>query len=128
MTADCSYIEVAQSGAIRGGLGGVMTVDMFAPLAPGQLEYPGGGQFSDDTTTVQYVIGRVGAGTARVVLEVEGIGSVTATLGNGWYLAWWEAGKPLDPTGPGRPHPLPGQRYTATAYDALGHVTDQIQP
>ena len=122
-TADCTYIKVGPNGAITGSLSSTGKGGGFAPLAPGQLESHGGGAFSDDTVTVQYVIGRVGAGTARVMLEVEGVGPVTASLGQGWYIAWWEAGRPLDQNGPG-PH-LPSKRYTVAAFDALGQITDQ---
>ncbi|MET1233050.1 MAG: hypothetical protein ABWY52_09405, partial [Candidatus Limnocylindrales bacterium] len=94
-------------------------------LAPGHLSPSGSGGFTDGDVAVQYVIGRVGAGTGRVVLDVEDIGPVTATLSNGWYLAWWEAGRPLDPNRPG-PH-LPSKRFTVTAYDAFGQITDQAQ-
>ena len=123
-TADCTYIEIAPNGAVTGSLSST-GAGVFAPLAPGQIESHGGGAFSDEDVTVQYVIGRAGAGTARVVLDVEGIGPVTATLANGWYLAWWETGQPLDPNGPG-PH-LPSKRFTVAAYDAFGQITDQYQ-
>ena len=123
-TADCIYIKVAPDGSVTGSLSGTGK-GAFAQLPPGQLDSVGGGGFSDDDVAVQYVLGRVGAGAARVVLDVEGIGPVTATLGNGWYLAWWETGQPLDPNGPGPQ--LPSRRYTVTAYDALGQITDQAQ-
>ena len=108
------------TGSLSGSGRGVL-----APLAPGQLESFGGGGFSDDNVAVQYVMGRVGAGMGRIVVDVEGLGPVTATLGNGWYLAWWETGQPLDPNGPG-PH-LPSKRFAVTAYDTLGQITDQAQ-
>jgi hypothetical protein len=123
-TADCIYIEVARDGSITGSLSSRGTSE-FAPLAPGQLAAQGSGGFSDDDVAVQYVLGRVGAGTARVVLDVEHVGPVTATLSHGWYLAWWETGRPRDPNGPG-PH-IPSKRYTVSAYDTFGQVTDQAQ-
>jgi hypothetical protein len=97
-----------------------------APLAPGHLEPGvGGGGFSDDSgAAVQYVVGRVGAGTERVVLDVEGIGPVGASLSNGSYIAWWAAG--LSPANaPGRRH-MQGKAFTVTAYDAAGQTTDRI--
>jgi hypothetical protein len=123
-TADCTYLEVARDGSVTGSLSGRGT-SAFAPLEPGHLSPHGGGGFSDGGVAVQYVMGRVGVGTERVVVAVEAIGPVTATLGNGWYLAWWETGRPLDPNGPG-PH-IPSKRYTVTAYDASGQITDQAQ-
>ena len=123
-TAECTYIKVDPDGAVTGSLSG-RGVGVLAPLAPGQLESYGGGGFSDDNVAVQYVMGRVGAGTARVVVGVEGLGPVTASIGNGWYIAWWETGRPGDPNGPG-PH-LPTKRFTITAYDPSGQITDQSQ-
>jgi hypothetical protein len=122
--AECSYVEVAADGSVTGSLSGWGTSGV-APLAPGRLAAHGGGGFTDGPVAVQYVIGRVGAGTARVVVDVEGLGPVRASLGNGWYLAWWETGKPPDPNGPG-PH-VPTRRYTVTAYDGSGQATDQAQ-
>ena len=122
--AECVYVEVAADGSVTGSLSG-SGASRFAALAPGQLESAGGGGFSDEagTTAVQYVTGRVGAGAARVVVQVADVGPVAATLSNGWYLAWWETGRPLDPNGPG-PH-LPSKRFTITAYDAFGQITDE---
>ena len=117
--ADCLYTEVAADGSVTGSLSGNGS-GTLAPLAPGQLENYGGGGFSNEATAIQYVMGRVGAGAERVVLQVADVGPVTATVSNGWYLAWWETGRPLDPNGPG-PH-LPSKRYTVTAYDAFGQI------
>ena len=35
--------------------------------------------------------GRAGGGIARVVIAIPGKPPVTASLANGWYLAWWPA-------------------------------------
>jgi len=125
-TAECSYTKIAPDGSITGSLSSSSTSE-WAPLAPGHLAPNGGGGFSDegDVATVQYVTGRVGAGTDRVVLEVEDVGLVTATLGNGWYLAWWESGRLRPRNAPG-PH-IPMKRFTVVAYDASGQITDQLQ-
>ena len=122
--AECAYTEVAADGSVTGSLSSGGTADL-APMRPGQVENDGFGGFNTKAGAVgiQYVMSRLGAGVERVVLQVADIGPVTATLGNGWYLAWWETGTPPDPNGPG-PH-VPSRRYTVTAYDALGQVTDQ---
>ena len=122
--ADCTYIEVAPDGSVTGSLSSRGT-SMFAPLAPGQLEPYGGGSFTDGNIAVQYVMGRVGAGVGRVVLDVEDIGLVTATLGNGWYVAWWETSRALPANG--QRADIPSKRYAVAAYDAFGQITDQAQ-
>jgi len=108
--AECAYLHVSAGGSVGGSLSSTGS-GTPAPLA-GQLAPSGGGGFSDEagTAAIQYVMGRVGAGVERVVLQVADVGPIAATVSNGWYLAWWETGMPGDPNGPG-PH-LPSKRYT----------------
>ena len=68
--------------------------------------------------------GHVGAGTARVVLDVEGIGSVAASLDDGWYLAWWPVGMgPADAAGR---RDVQSKAFSMMAYNASGQITDRI--
>ena len=124
--AECGYIDVAPTGEISGSLSGTSIGDRPA-LAAGRMAIDGGGGGSDDRGVVyQYVIGRAGAGIRRVILDVAGIGPVTATLRDGWFVAWWPVGEPIKPAGAPGPH-VPQKAYTVTGYDALGQPLDQIQ-
>ncbi len=66
----------------------------------------------------QEVHGRAGPGITRVVITVEDIGAVTATLRDGLFSAWW----PIDETP--RPH-VWMKDYVVNAYDILGQPIDR---
>jgi hypothetical protein len=120
--AECVYTKVARDGSVTGSLSGKGT-QVWAPLEPGRLSPNGGGGWTDGDVAIQYVMGRVGAGGGRVVIDVEGVGPVTASLGGGWYIAWWESGRPAPENG--QAPNIPSKRYTTTAYDAFGQTTDR---
>ena len=123
-SAECAYGKVDPTGTVTGGLSRGLLLEQ--PPEPGKFAPSGGGGWSDeDGAAVQYVTGRVGAGTARVVLDVEGIGPVAASLDNGWYIAWWPVGMgPSDGQGPPR---MLSKAFSIMAYDASGQVTDRIE-
>ena len=68
------------------------------------------GSFGPGDDRWVYTLGRVSTSVETVVVDVPGIGRVTPTMRNGWYLAWWEG-------------PPPGERaqpWTVTAFDVSG--------
>jgi hypothetical protein len=115
--AYCGFLTIADNGTLSGSLSASETGFERVP-GPGRLLARGGGgegRVSDEDGWCS-VTGRAGPGVARVVIEAPVAGLITATLQNGWYLAWWPVS-----CGP------PGQVVISTAYHAGGSVTDQIR-
>ena len=121
--ASCEYLEVSPTGEVTGSISSTWTGQQPG-AAPGRLESGGSSGSTDAGGTVwQTASGRAGAGIAHVVIVVDGVGPVSATLRNGWFSAWWPVGRPLQPMnapGPG----MPSRTYVVTAYDALGQPID----
>lgn len=116
--AYCGFLTIADNGTLSGSLSGSETGFPEPVLAPGRLLGWGGageGRVSDEDAWCSFT-GRAGPGVARVVIEAPVAGLITATLQNGWYLAWWPVS-----CGP------PGRVVISTAYDAGGRVTDQVR-
>ena len=113
--ADCVYTEIGAAGQVSGSLSSVQH-GLGGNTRPGKLS-PGGGGGVGGAGGWTYTSGRVGEGIVTVVVSVAGIGPITATIQNGWYLAWWE-GAP-DRGGPRQPR-------TVTAFDASGSILDQV--
>jgi hypothetical protein len=112
-TADCHYMQISKTGVVTGSISGSGTGQGGQP-PDGKLSLVGTGSIEKAWS---YRSGRAGAGITRVVVDVAGIGAITATLQNGWYFAWW----------PGAPkRGEPGPSVTVTAFDAAGEPIDQL--
>jgi len=117
LMVDCVDTGIGPDGNVWGSM---RTVGPGLRPDPGKLRSLGGGQFwSADRPGWAYASGRVGQGIVAVVVDVAGIGRITATVQNGWYLAWWEVARSNTCCGPPQPR-------TVTAFDAFGTVLDQI--
>jgi hypothetical protein len=122
-SAECAYTRIDPTGVVTGSLSSTGQ-GLAMPPGPGQLSPNGSGAWSgDEDGAVQYVIGRVGAGAERVVVDIEGLGPVEASLNNGWYIAWWAVGE--DPANGQRLGRLRTKPFAITAYGPLGAVTDR---
>ena len=107
--ATCITSDIGPDGQVRAAV----TSTGWGPLR-GELDSTGYNGPDDDGYV--HAMGRVGSSVESVVVDVPGIGRVTPTMRNGWYLAWWEG-------------PPPGaelQAFTVTAFDASGQQIDQI--
>ena len=117
-TAFCGFLTIADNGTLSGSLSSSETGFKQPVLGPGRLLGWGGtgeGRVGDADAWCSFA-GRAGPGVARVVvIEAQGAGSTTATLQNGWYVAWWPVSCRLSA-------PL-----VIAAYDAGGRVTDHIR-
>jgi hypothetical protein len=60
-----------------------------ATVAAGQVQLEGTGVQDSAGDALTLVDGRIGAGVTAVTIERSDGSSVQATVGNGWYLAWW---------------------------------------
>jgi hypothetical protein len=127
--AQC-YLKVALSGAISGHLGDVGGW-RGDHLAPGRIEIDDQG-VGRNRGAWQELNGQAGTAVQRVIIDVvdapdvDHVGSVTASLQDGKFLARWPTREP------GARQDAQGRldvwmrAYTITAYDALGHVTDRV--
>lgn len=94
-SADCAYGRISEGGTVSGGLSGNRTG--VAPVSPGQLSMVNfvGGTPREGQPLASgawgWVSGRAGQGIAKVVIEISGRVDVTASLQNGWFVAWWPA-------------------------------------
>ena len=86
--ASCAGMRIDATGRVEPGGGGTGFRGQAWPALPAfELEFIGGYGSSEASSTS----GRAGAGIARVVIAIPGQPPVTASLANGWYLAWWPA-------------------------------------
>ena len=103
--ASCAGMKIEATGRVEPGGGGTgFRGQAWPPLPAFELEFIGGYVSSEASSTS----GRAGAGIARVVIDIPGQPPVTASLANGWYLAWWPAEWP------------PGTKVIG--HDALGQL------
>jgi hypothetical protein len=117
--AECGFLEIDAKGAVTGSLSDV-SGDANAGPPPGRLSgiSAGGSDGGETGQAWQEVHGRAGPGITRVVITVEDVGRVTATLRDGVFSAWW----PIDET----PKPRVWMKdYAVTAYDILGQQIDR---
>lgn len=76
--------------------------------------------------------GEVGIAVTRVVIDVvdaadvDHVGSLTASLRDGMFLAHWPTREPVGPRDADGRMNVWMRAYTITAYDAFGHVTDGV--
>jgi hypothetical protein len=111
--AYCGFLTIADNGTLSGSLSGSQTGFTEPVLGPGRLLGWGGTGGGADVWCS--FTGRAGPGVARVVIEAQVAGPLTATLQNGWYVGWWPVScRFSDP-------------LVIAAYDAGGRVTDQIR-
>jgi len=92
-TASCFDMPIDAFGHVKAGGGGAEIPDHEPPpLGPTEISTEGG--TSTEDSTVQ--LGRVGESIVKVVIMRPKEEPITASLANGWYLAWWP-----DTVGPG---------------------------
>ena len=82
-------------------------------LDPLELEFTDFNWSGDDPITASYLVGRSGAGIARVEIRSPGQPSIVASSANGWWAAW-------------TPGPMPA-RWSIVAVDALGREVDAVE-
>jgi len=127
---DCR-LDVAPSGAISGHLRGGVGGWRGRHLAPGQLEIDDQG-VDGHGEGWQELDGQSGTAVTRVVIDVvdaagvDHVGSVTASLRDGMFLARWPTREPVGPRDANGRLDVWMRAYTITAYDAFGHVTDRV--
>ncbi len=87
---------------VSGMTGSWATKDSPPParLAGGQIEAGGPGMTSGPEGSYAFIQGRVGAGVAKVTLRTGGR-TVSATVSNGHFGAWWPIAQPEKVAGPG---------------------------
>jgi hypothetical protein len=114
--AYCGFLTIADNGTLSGSLSASETGFERVP-GPGRLLARGGGGEGRvrDKDAWCSATGQAGPGVARVGIAAPVAGLITATLQNGWYLAWWPVSCRLS-------HPL-----VIAAYDVEGRVIDQIR-
>ena len=94
-SGECDGIFVGPDGSVRaGGPGGSSTSEAWQPNASDELVVmtrgASSGTLGEDE---EHVAGRAGPEVARVQVIVDGIASpIEATVGNGWWAAWWPGG------------------------------------
>lgn len=101
--ATCINMTIDPTGRVVAGGGGTgIGGQEWRVLQPLEIEDQSGFG-SDESSTA---MGRAGAGIAKAVIVTPGQPQVTASLANGWYLAWWPGGRQpgtkvigLDPLG-----------------------------
>ena len=128
VAGDCDALEITASGDFVGAGGGMSGQGEAAPgiadtqLGPFEVHAVGGGSLEAQGHSV---VGRVGRGIARVVIEAAGLPEITATVENGWFGAWWprQPGDP-DPLGPMGPRP---SLFRVSAYDLGGRLVDETR-
>jgi hypothetical protein len=61
----------------------------------GQIQFSGGMSSAQPRQPYSFAEGRTGAGVQAVTLNLSDGTTVSATVGAGWYLAWWPSGAAL---------------------------------
>ncbi len=84
--ATCASMTIDADGRVEAGGGGTGSRGQpWLALPALELETVSGYSSSEGSGTS----GRVGAGVVTVVIAMPGRPPVTASIENGWYLAWW---------------------------------------
>jgi hypothetical protein len=92
VTAACWGMTIDATGAVAGGGGGTGFGETeWDPLPATEIEQLGGYGSAEASATS----GRVGRGIARVLIALPGCPPITASLADGWYLAWWPGEWPV---------------------------------
>lgn len=83
-------------------LGGSFAAHPPTPVPAGQISIvsSGGGRIAPDEGTAEFsqLVGRVGAGVTAVVFRLGDGTRTTATISNGWFVAWWPGTKHVTAT------------------------------
>ena len=97
--AEIQCLAEARTGRITGSTGGAPTSESVpVALAPRAILANGGGLQSDGRSGFAFSTGRVGAEVRAVTIHAAGR-TVTASLNQGAFVAWW----PVAPPAPGEP-------------------------
>ena len=90
--AACWGITIDATGSVGpgGGSSNVGEAEWHA-LPPNEIEQHGGYGSAEASSTA----GRAGPGIAKVLIDLPGCPPITASLANGWYLAWWPGEWPV---------------------------------
>jgi hypothetical protein len=108
--ADC-LVSIGPNGATQSMGGGSSSGGFEAGPGPGEVTVLTSGSNSTDlpSNTKSTVIGRAGAGVARVEVRLANDEAITASLGpTGWFAAWW---------------PSESGYLSIAGYDGVGTVT-----
>jgi hypothetical protein len=107
--ATCTRMTIDATGRVVAGGGGIgIGGQEWRVLQPLEIEDQSGFGSNESSTAM----GRAGAGIATVVIVMPGKPPVTASLTNGWYLAWWPGAWP------------PGTKIVGL--DSLGQTVSEI--
>lgn len=90
-TAQC-FLSADDPGRVYGTTGSAPTASTPPPvvLAADRIEAEGGGLASGPDGSYAFAQGRVGDDVLAVTLRVDGA-TIRATVGDGWFAAWWPA-------------------------------------
>ena len=92
LTANCWGMTIDATGVIGPGGGGTGFGEAdWNALQAHEMEQHGGYGSPEASATS----GRVGPGIARVLIALPGCPPITASLANGWFLAWWPGEWPV---------------------------------
>lgn len=112
--ASCTPMFLDPLGGVKAERGHIVgagaIVEVLDPLELEFVEFTWSGE---PRITASYLVGRAGAGVARVEIRSPGQPSVVASSANGWWAAW-------------TPGPLPA-RWRIVALDALGRDVDTVE-
>lgn len=86
--ASCTHMVVDPLGGVSAERGHVVSAGGLRDLEPLQLEFTDFTWSSDHPITASYLVGRAGAGVARVEIRSPGQPSILASSANGWWAAW----------------------------------------
>ena len=119
----CEALEITETGEVHSAGGGWTNnqLEVLDPIDATALSGVESGTVQGGSLAVtgRSVIGRAGQDVATVVVETPR-GTVTATLQNGWFAAWWPVPRPqVDGGAPAGPPVL------VRAFDAAGGLVDE---
>jgi hypothetical protein len=110
--ASCTHMVVDPLGGVSAGRGHAVSAGGLADLTPFELEFTDFTWSSDHPITASYLVGRAGAGVARVEIRSPGQPSILASSANGWWAAWIHGPTPA--------------RWSIVALDAVGREVDSV--
>ncbi len=99
------------AGGSRSHMSGIVPMDVPAPTSA--IVIDGSPGIVDTADAVRVVFGRVPTGSATVVIQTGDARTVTASVADGRFFAWWPSG--ADP-------------LSVTAFDATGATLGTIRP
>jgi len=110
--ASCTHMVVDPLGGVSAERGHVVSAGGLNDLQPLKLEFTEFTWSSDHPITASYLVGRAGAGVARVEIRSPGQPSILASSANGWWAAWIHGPTPA--------------RWGIVALDAVGREVDSV--